>query len=75
LADGVGDVLLQSWQVSKTQVQLLGVMLFRILQDVFRCSAGCAHHYIILEWLSARLINILDGGDKREKTKLVSLKG
>jgi hypothetical protein len=40
-------------------------MLFGILQDVFRGSSGCAHHYIILECPVACLINLLNGFDKR----------
>ena len=39
--------MLQAGQIGKAQIELLGVVLLRVLQDFFRGLGCVAHHYII----------------------------
>src|SRR5580698_6841709 len=39
LRDGVGNVLLDSRQIRKTEVELLGVMLLRVIENFFRAHS------------------------------------
>ena len=58
LADGIGNVLLQTGQIGEAQVELLGFVFLGVFEDIFRCFRRRGSSSMILDEVPARVARI-----------------